>query len=66
MLQVNSFVDLNSKIEDKISQIENRNRRLFTEKEKKIATEMFLSGFLFSQQWNGNEFVITEKEDYEK
>lgn len=58
MYQVNEFVDLNSKVNDKIAQIEQRNRRLFTEREKKIAFEMFLSGFLFSQQWNGNEFTI--------
>lgn len=58
MYQVNEFVDLNSKVNDKIAQIEQRNRRLFTEREKKIAFEMFLSGFLFSQQWNGDEFVI--------
>lgn len=61
MLQVNAFVDVNSKIKDKIAQIENRTHRLFTSKEKRIATEMFLSGFLFSQQWNGNEFVINEE-----
>lgn len=58
MYQVNEFVDLNSKVNDKIAQIEQRNRRFFTEREKKIAFEMFLSGFLFSQQWNGNEFTI--------
>ena len=58
MYQVNEFVDLNSKVNDKIAQIEQKNRRLFTEREKKIAFEMFLSGFLFSQQWNGNEFTI--------
>lgn len=58
MYQVNEFVDLNSKVNDKIAQIEQRNRKLFTEREKKIAFEMFLSGFLFSQQWNGNEFTI--------
>lgn len=58
MYQVNEFVDLNSKVNDKIAQIEQRNRRLFTEREKKIAFEMFLSGFLFSQQWNENEFTI--------
>ena len=57
MYQVNEFVDLNSKVNDKIAQIEQRNRRLFTEREKKIAFEIFLSGFLFSQQWNGNEFI---------
>lgn len=61
MLQVNAFVNVNSKIKDKIAQIENRTHRLFTPKEKRIATEMFLSGFLFSQQWNGNEFVINEE-----
>lgn len=60
MYQVNDFVDLSSKINDKISQIENRNKRLFTLKEKAIAKEMFLSGFLFSQQWLGNEFIIEE------
>ena len=58
MLQVNEFVNLNSKIDDKIAQIEQKNRRLFTGKERKIAYEMFLSGFLFSQQWNGDEFTI--------
>lgn len=58
MYQVNEFVDLNSKVNDKIAQIEQRNRRLFTEREKKIAFEMFLSGFLFSQQWNGDEFTV--------
>lgn len=58
MLQVNEFVNLNDKIEDKIAQIEQKNRRFFTEKERKIAYEMFLSGFFFSQQWNGNEFTI--------
>jgi hypothetical protein len=51
-------VNLSAKIDDKIAQIEQRNRRLFTPKERKIAYEMFLSGFLFSQQWNGDEFVI--------
>lgn len=58
MYQINEFVDLNTKIDDKIAQIEQRNHRLFTPKERKIAHEMFLSGFLFSQQWNGDEFVI--------
>lgn len=58
MLQVNEFVNLNNKIEDKIAQIEQKNRRFLTEKERKIAYEMFLSGFFFSQQWNGNEFTI--------
>lgn len=58
MLQVNEFVNLNDKIKDKIAQIEQKNRRFFTEKERKIAYEMFLSGFFFSQQWNGNEFTI--------
>lgn len=58
MYQVNEFVDLNSKVNDKIAQIEQRNRRLFTPKERKIAYEMFLSGFFFSQQWNGEEFII--------
>ena len=58
MYQVNEFVDLNSKVNDKIAQIEQKNRRLFTEREKKIAFEMFLSGFLFSQQWNGDEFTV--------
>lgn len=58
MLQVNEFVNLNDKIEDKIAQIEQKNCRFFTEKERKIAYEMFLSGFFFSQQWNGNEFTI--------
>lgn len=58
MYQVNEFVDLGLKIDDKIAQIEQRNRRVFTPKERKIAYEMFLSGFLFSQQWNGNEFAI--------
>jgi hypothetical protein len=58
MLQVNEFVNLNDKIEDKIAQIEQKNRRFFTEKERRIAYEMFLSGFFFSQQWNGNEFTI--------
>lgn len=62
MYQVNEFVDLNSKVNDKIAQIEQRNRRLFTEREKKIAFEMFLSGFFFSQQWNGEEFTINEEE----
>lgn len=62
MYQVNEFVDLNGKVNDKIAQIEQRNRRLFTEREKKIAFEMFLSGFLFSQQWNGEEFTINEEE----
>lgn len=58
MLQVNEFVNLNDKIEDKIAQIEQKNHRFFTGKERKIAYEMFLSGFFFSQQWNGNEFTI--------
>lgn len=58
MLQVNESVNVNDKIEDKIAQIEQRNRRLFTPKERKIAYEMFMSGFLFSQQWNGDEFVV--------
>lgn len=58
MYQINEFVDLSAKIDDKIAQVEQRNRRLFTPKERKIAYEMFLSGFLFSQQWNGDEFVI--------
>lgn len=47
MLQVNEFVNLNDKIEDKIAQIEQKNRRFFTEKERRIAYEMFLSGFFF-------------------
>lgn len=58
MKQVLESFDLTTKISDKIAQIEQRNKRFFTEKEKKIAYEMFLSGFLFSQQWNGDEFTI--------
>ena len=58
MKQILESFDLTTKISDKIAQIEQRNKRLFTEKEKKIAYEMFLSGFLFSQQWNGDEFTI--------
>ena len=58
MKQILESFDLTTKISDKIVQIEQRNKRLFTEKEKKIAYEMFLSGFLFSQQWNGDEFTI--------
>lgn len=49
MYQINEFVDLSAKIDDKIAQVEQRHRRLFTPKERKIAYEMFLSGFLFSQ-----------------
>lgn len=58
MKQILESFDLTTKISDKIAQIEQRNKRLFTEKEKKIAYEMFLSGFLFSQQWNGDEFTV--------
>lgn len=61
MLQVNEYVNVSDKIDDKITQIEQRNRRLFTPKERKIAYEMFLSGFFFSQQWNGEEFNINEE-----
>lgn len=62
MLQVNEYVNVSNKIDDKIAQIEQRNRRLFTPKERKIAYEMFLSGFFFGQQWNGEEFTINEEE----
>ena len=55
MLQINEYVNVNDKINDKIAYIEQRNRRKFTPKERKIAYEMFMSGFLFSSQWNGNE-----------
>lgn len=41
MLQVNESVDLSTKINDKIAQIETRNRRKFTPREKDIAYEMF-------------------------
>lgn len=58
MKQIIESFDLSTKISDKIAQIEQRNRRFFTNKEKEIAFEMFLSGFLFSQQWNGNEFAV--------
>lgn len=61
MLQVNEYVNVSDKIDDKIAQIEQRNRRLFTPKERKIAYEMFLSGFFFGQQWNGEEFTINEE-----
>ena len=61
MLQVNESVDLSTKINDKIAQIETRNRRKFTPREKDIAYEMFFSGFLFSQQWNENEFSNEEE-----
>lgn len=55
MIQISEYVDVNQKINDKIAKIEQKTRRKFTEREYKIAYEMFLSGFLFSQQWNGNE-----------
>nr|CAI9751386.1 hypothetical protein DGKKSRWO_DGKKSRWO_CDS_0095 [uncultured phage]CAI9752272.1 hypothetical protein CVNMHQAP_CVNMHQAP_CDS_0095 [uncultured phage] len=64
MLQLNEYVNVNDKIEDKINQIEQRRRIKLTEKERKIAFEMFMSGFLFSQQWNGNEFVIEPHVEY--
>ena len=60
MLQVNEYVNVSDKIDDKIAQIEQKNRRLFTPKERKIAYEMFLSGFFFGQQWNGEEVTINE------
>ena len=63
MLQVNEFVNVGDKIDDKIAQIEQRNRRLFTPKERQIAYEMFLSGFFFSQQWEGNEFSIKNSDE---
>lgn len=63
MLQINEFVNVNDKINDKISRIEQRTRRKFTHKERKIAYEMFLSGFLFSSQWYGDEFLPVCHED---
>lgn len=55
MYQFNEFVDVNAKIDSKIASIEQRRRRKFTDKEREIAIEMFLSGFFFSQQWNGGK-----------
>ena len=63
MLQISEFVNVNDKINDKIAQIEQRNRRMFTEKEKSIAFEMFMSGFLFASQWYGNELVPEEHDN---
>lgn len=59
MMQFVESVDVTQKIEDKIAQVETRRRRKFSDNEKKIAYELFLSGFLFSQQWNGNEEIPT-------
>lgn len=59
MKQFVESVSVTDKVNDKIAQIETRRRRKFTEQEKQIAAEMFLSGFLFSQQWSGNEFIST-------
>lgn len=59
MKQFVESVSVTDKVNDKIAQIETRRRRKFTEQEKQIAAEMFLSGFLFSQQWSGNEFIPT-------
>ena len=61
MLQLNESIDLTDKMKDKIAQMEIRNRRKFTPREKDIAYEMFFSGFLFSQQWNGNTFTNKEE-----
>ena len=63
MMQIVESVDVTSKINDKIMQIETRNRRKFTGQEKDIAYEMFMSGFLFASQWYGNEFLPVEHED---
>ena len=64
MLQISEFVNVNDKINDKIAQIEQRNRRMFTEKEKSIAFEMFMSGFLFASQWYGNELGPEDHDNY--
>lgn len=63
MLQISEFVNVNDKINDKIAQIEQRNSKMFTEKEKSIAFEMFMSGFLFASQWYGNELVPEEHDN---
>ena len=63
MLQINESVNINDKINDKIAYIEQKNRRKFTEKEKTIAYEMFMSGFLFAAQWYGNELLPECHED---
>ena len=55
MMQINEYVDVESKIADKIMQIENRQRKQLTDAEKKIAHELFMSGFLFGVQWCDNK-----------
>lgn len=57
MMQIVESVDTATKINDKIMQIENRRHTKFTPQERKIAYEMFMSGFLFSSQWYGDEFL---------
>lgn len=63
MLQVNEFVNLNDKIEDKIAQIEQKNRRFFTEKERRIAYEMFLSGFFLANNGMAMSLLLSSKLD---
>ena len=55
MKQVNEYVDVETKIADKIAQIEQNRRRKFTDEEVAIANEMFMSGFLFGVQWMDNK-----------
>ena len=53
MIQIVDVVDVTQKINDKIGQIEDRRHKKFTSQERDIAYEMFLSGFLFGNQWAG-------------
>ena len=55
MRQVNEYVDVETKISDKIAQVEQNRRRKFTDEEKAVAHEMFMSGFLFGVQWMDNK-----------
>ena len=54
MKQINEYVNVDTKIEDKIAQIEQSRCRKFNDDENKIAREMFMSGFLFGVQWMDN------------
>lgn len=55
MTQISEYVNVDQKIQDVIADIEQKTNKKFTKREVSIAYRMFLSGFLFSQQWNGNE-----------
>ena len=59
MIQIVESVSVATKINDKIMQIEDRRHTKFTQQERNIAYEMFISGFLFGDQWaDGISFTV--------